>query len=77
MSCAKTELCIFDSAAPQVVIDSAVFEEIFPINSVTDGSDVEFSITGSDTEYLDLNDTLLYVQVKVVGLKRCRPCGCC
>ena len=69
MSCAKTELCIFDSAAPQVVIDSAVFEEIFPINTVTDGSDVEFSITGSDTEYLDLNDTLLYVQVKVVGLK--------
>lgn len=68
MTCAKTELCIFDNAMPQVVVENASFEEIFPINTITgkENVDVEFNIIGSTTDYLDLNDTLLYVQVKVV-----------
>mgnify|MGYP003487405340 FL=1 len=67
MSCAKTELCIFDTALPQVVIDSANFEEIYPFNALDGFSDIKFLIIGSNTEYLDLNDTLLSVTVKVLG----------
>lgn len=68
MSCAKTELCIFDSAFPQVVVDNGAFEEIFPINTITGKSaaDIEFNIIGSNTDYLDLNDTLLFVSIKVL-----------
>jgi len=67
MSCGKSELCIFDHAAPQVVIDSSVFEELFPVNSFSESSnaEIDFRIVASDTDYLDLNDTLLYVKVKV------------
>ena len=65
MSCAKTELCIFDSALPQVVVDSTSFEEIYPINALEGSSDIQFTIVGSNTDYLDLNDTLLSVSVKV------------
>ena len=66
MSCAKTELCIFDKAPPQVVVENACFEEIFPINTITgDSADIEFKIQASESNYLDLNDTLLEVEVQV------------
>ena len=72
MSCAKTELCIFDTAMPQVVVDNACFEEIFPVNTITgkNETDVEFNIIGSNTDYLDLNDTLLYVELKVQSVDK-------
>ena len=63
---AKTELCIFDRPSPQVVVENASFEEIFPINTLSgDDTDIEFKIQGSNSYYLDLNDTLLHVQIKV------------
>ena len=67
MACAKTELCIFDSAMPQIVVENACFQEIFPMNAINTNSspDIEFNITASQTDYLDLNDTLLYVKLKV------------
>ena len=68
MACAKSELCIFDTALPQIVIDSSNFEEIYPVNSITalNNPDIEFNITASNVDYLDLNDTLLYIEVKAV-----------
>jgi len=68
MACAKSELCIFDTALPQVVVDTACFQEIFPLNTINSNSspDIEFNISASNTDYLDLNDTLLYVQIKIV-----------
>jgi hypothetical protein len=67
MSCAKSELCIFDTAMPQVVVDNATFEEIYPLNAMSDNisSAIEFNIIASNTEYLDLNDTMLFVELKV------------
>ncbi len=67
MSCGKTELCIFDAALPQTVVESSNFEEIFPLNTITgdDCPDIEFNIIGSNTDYLDLNDSLLFVEIKV------------
>ena len=64
MICGKTELCIFDRPSPQAVVEYVSFEDVYPKNSITNG-DIEFVIRGSNTEYLDLNDTLLYVQLKV------------
>ena len=67
MSVAKSELCIFDRPSPQIVIEHAGFEDIYPVNAITaDKNDVEFNIIGSKTEYLDLNDTLLHISLKVV-----------
>ena len=67
MACGKSELCLFDRPFPQVVVENSNFEEIFPINAVTGKNliDLEFKINGSDTDYLDLNDTLLCIKLVV------------
>lgn len=62
----KTELKIFDDHPPQVVVESGSFEEVFPRSSLDDSNQIEFFIAASNVDYLDLNDTLLSVQVKVV-----------
>lgn len=62
----KSELRLFDEAAPQAVIDSAIFMDVNPTTSLLENSDhIEFVISGSDTEYLDLNDSFLCVRLKV------------
>ena len=62
----KSELKIFDDHPPQVVVDSAYFEDMHPQGSLESDNIIEFYIPASNTDYLDLNDTLLTVQVKVV-----------
>jgi len=68
MSCGKSELCIFDSAFPQIAVNYSHFEEYYPVNSIagTSTANLEFNITGSNTDYLDLNDTLLCLELKTV-----------
>ena len=66
MICEKNELCIFDRPSPQGVIEYGSFVDVYPSNGITSNtSEIEFNINGSQTEYLDLNDTLLYVKIKV------------
>jgi len=63
----KTELRIFDDSLPQVVAESGIFQDVYPTNSLDSATSlIEFKIHGSDSEYLDLNDTLLSMCVKVV-----------
>lgn len=66
MICGKTELCIFDPAPAQSVVESAVYADIHP-TTLIDGksTNIEFLINASETEYLDLNDTMLYVRLQV------------
>ena len=62
----KSELRIFDHEMPQVVVDSANFVDINPTTSLSENANtIEFCINSSETEYLDLNDTLLYLRLKV------------
>ncbi len=63
--CGKSELCLFDKASPQVVVEKALFCDIHPTTTIDRSGRIEFLISGSGTEYLDLNDTLLYVKLKV------------
>ena len=62
----KTELKIFDDHPPQVVIEAGYFEDIHPQTSMDDATNLEFVVPASNMDYLDLNDTLLSVRVKVV-----------
>ena len=63
----KTELLIFDDHPSQVVVESAIFQDIYPSTALDNTTKIiEFQINGSKTEYLDLNDTLLSLKVKVV-----------
>ena len=65
----KSELRIFDDFPPQVVTESAIFQDVYPLTALDSSSPViDFLIQGSSEEYLDLNDTLLSLQVKVVNV---------
>lgn len=67
MICGKTELCIFDDAPAQTMVESATFADIHP-TTLIDGknaNNIEFVINGSESEYLDLNDTLIYLKLQV------------
>lgn len=65
MACAKSELCLFDRVFPQVVVNESHFSEVYPQTTVSDGKQIEFVISGNDTDYLDLSQTILYVKVGV------------
>jgi hypothetical protein len=62
----KTELKIFDDHPPQVVVEAGFFEDIHPRTSLDDSNVIEFYIPASNVDYLDLNDTLLTLQLKIV-----------
>lgn len=64
----KSEMHLFDATLPQIVAESAAIVDINPTTALTeDASTIEFHINGSETEYLDLNDTLLYLRLKVTA----------
>ena len=64
----KSELRLFDVDMPQVVVSSGIFTDVNPSTSLSENSNtVDFIINASETEYLDLNDTLLYLRLKVTA----------
>ena len=63
--CAKSELCIFEPLSMQVVMENSLWCDIHPTSSIDKSNVIEFNISGSTTEYLDLNDTLLSLTCKV------------
>ena len=63
----KSELSLFDARPMQMVMDRAHWVDVHPLNNVknSDGP-IQFNISGSPDEYIDLNDTLLYLRCKLV-----------
>ena len=67
MTSAKSELAIFDRALPQITCSTGNYYDIYPIENVQGKavSVINFVINSSN-EYIDLNDTLLYISLKAV-----------
>ena len=63
--CLKTELSLFDSPLTQVTMDRALWVDIYPVASLDGNGPIEFCFMGTQDEYLDLNDTMIYVKLKV------------
>lgn len=63
--CTKSELDLFSLPGTQTSTEKGSYTEYFPISTLTDGSPIEFVISGSGDEYLDLNQTQLYIQAKI------------
>jgi len=62
----KSELKLFDKLSPQIVIQSAVFDDIHTKSSLnTDTNVIEFDVPASNIDYIDLNDTLLSLRCKI------------
>ncbi|XP_035205678.1 uncharacterized protein F54H12.2-like [Stegodyphus dumicola] len=64
--CAKSELDLFSLPPTQTVIEKGQWVEFHPLANVSEGSPVEFNVSGSGDDYLDLSQTQLYVKVKIL-----------
>ena len=63
--CLKSELSLFDLPLTQVVMERSLWIDVYPVVSLDGNSPIEFSFSSGQDEYLDLNDTVLYVKLKV------------
>ena len=63
----KSELRLFDDHPPQIAVESGIFQDVYPVTAL-DGTTniIEFLVQGSQEDYIDLNDTLLSLRLKVV-----------
>ncbi|XP_055936853.1 uncharacterized protein F54H12.2-like [Argiope bruennichi] len=64
--CAKSELNLFTLPPTQTVIEKGHWVQFHPIANASDGGPIEFLISGSGEEYLDLSQTLLQVKAKIL-----------
>lgn len=64
--CAKSELDIFAVPPTQTSIESGVWVEYNPISSITDGIPIEFAVTGSGQDYVDLANTQIFVRAQIL-----------
>lgn len=65
--CTLAELDLFSAPMTQLSIDDKIYTEISPVSAITDGGPIEFFIPGDGEKYLDLNDTLLHLRVKITN----------
>ena len=63
--CAKAELDLFSVPPTQTSVEMSSYSEYHPLTSLDDGSFLEFEITGSGEDYIDLANTYLHVRAKV------------
>src|SRR5438876_1702127 len=63
--CAKSELDLFTVPPTQTSIESGGWVEYNPISSLADGVPIEFVVSGSGQDYIDLANTQLYVRAEM------------
>ena len=63
--CGKSELGLFDPRPVQTSMERGIFVDVHPLASPSGGGPIEFFIPSSSDEYIDLNDTMLYIRGKV------------
>ena len=64
--CVKSELDLFSVPPTQTSIEHGQWVEFHPLASITQGGPIEFSISGSGEDYVDLANTLLYVRAQII-----------
>ncbi|KAI7790097.1 uncharacterized protein F54H12.2-like [Triplophysa rosa] len=61
--CIKSELDLF--TVPQTVLEKNTYLEVPPFSAISYSVPLEFFITGTGEDYLDLNNTLLFLRLKI------------
>ena len=65
--CSKSELDLFRIPPTQTSISRGQWIEYLPLSNITDTGPIEFNVSGSGEEYLDLARTQLYVKAKITN----------
>ncbi|XP_067271186.1 uncharacterized protein F54H12.2-like [Pseudorasbora parva] len=63
--CIKSELDLFTVPMTQTVIEKNGYLEVAPLSAISDSAPLEFFVAGNGDDYLDLNNTMLYLRVKI------------
>ena len=63
--CTKWELDLFTIPATQTSITKGKWIEYHPLSNITDRGPIEFNVSGSGEECLDLAKTLLFLKAKI------------
>nr|XP_048703035.1 uncharacterized protein F54H12.2-like [Caretta caretta] len=64
--CTISELDLFQIAPTQTSIEKSIYLEVPPLSAVTESAPIDFFIAGNGIDYMDLNNTLLYLCCKIV-----------
>ena len=60
--CLRSELDLFSLPPTQTALDGSQWVEHTPVSTITSSSPIEFIVSGSGKDYMDLNNTLLEVK---------------
>ena len=60
--CIRSELDLFCLPPTQTAVDGSQWVEHSPVSTITSSSPIEFIVSGSGEDYMDLNNTLLEVK---------------
>lgn len=63
--CVKSELDLFSTPPTQTSIESGYWTEYHPVASLDTGGPIEFAISGSSEDYIDLAQSQVYVKLKI------------
>ena len=63
--CTKSELDLFTIPATQTSTTEGQWIEYHPLNNITDTGPIEFNVSGTGEEYLELAKTQLFVKAKI------------
>jgi hypothetical protein len=63
--CTKSELDLFSVPPTQTSIENGSWVEYNPVSTVTEGTPIEFEVTGNGEDYIDFGNTYLHVKAKV------------
>ena len=63
--CTKSELDLFTIPATQTSTTKGQWIEYHPLNNITDTGPIEFNVSGTGEEYLELAKTQLFVKAKI------------
>ena len=65
--CLRTELDLFSVPPTLTSIDSSQWVEHNPVSTISASAPIEFVVSGSGEDYLDLSNTLLEVRAKITA----------
>ncbi|XP_077065900.1 uncharacterized protein F54H12.2-like [Siphateles boraxobius] len=63
--CIKSELDLFTVPLTQTIIEKNSYLEVAPLSALSASAPIEFFIAGNGDDYMDLNNTMLYLRVKI------------
>lgn len=65
--CLKTELDLFTVPPTQTALERNTYIEVPPLSAILDSAPLEFFIVGTGEDYIDLNNTLLFLWLKITN----------